>query len=108
MLSTPLICCSIGVATDCSTVSASAPGYVAFTWISGGAISGNCAVGSRNIEITPMITMRMAITMATIGLLMKKFAMVLLPFGLGAVLGRGLHNSHRVSFANFLLALDDH
>ena len=28
MLSTPLICCSIGVATDCSIVSASAPGYV--------------------------------------------------------------------------------
>jgi hypothetical protein len=25
-LSTPFICCSIGVATDCSTVTASAPG----------------------------------------------------------------------------------
>ena len=25
MLSTPFICCSMGVATDCSTVSASAP-----------------------------------------------------------------------------------
>ncbi len=26
MLSTPLICCSMGVATDCSSVTASAPG----------------------------------------------------------------------------------
>src|SRR5436309_2738751 len=34
ILSTPLICCSIGVATDCSSVTASAPGYRAVSRIS--------------------------------------------------------------------------
>src|SRR5271170_1209712 len=46
MLSTPDICCSMGVATDCSMVVASAPGYVAFTWTCGSAMFGNCAMGS--------------------------------------------------------------
>ena len=46
MLSTPFICCSIGVATDCSIVSASAPVYVACTLISGGTMCGYCAMGS--------------------------------------------------------------
>src|SRR5690349_16871873 len=75
MLSTPDICCSIGVATDCSMVSASAPGYVAFTTICGSAMLGNCAVGRLSIATTPMITIRMEITMATIGRLMKNLAM---------------------------------
>jgi len=38
--STPLTCCSMGVATDCSTSSALAPTYVVVTWIRGGVISG--------------------------------------------------------------------
>src|ERR1035437_5534295 len=46
MLSTPVICCSMGAATDCSMVCASAPRYVALMVTSGGTISGNCATGS--------------------------------------------------------------
>src|SRR5712691_6939646 len=71
MLSTPLICCSRGAATACSSVWASAPTYVANTWISGGAILGNWAVGRRSTVMPPTITMRIAITMATMGRLMK-------------------------------------
>src|SRR6202000_2816983 len=43
------------------------------TWISGGAMSGNCAVGSVSMETTPSSTVRIAITMATIGRRMKNF-----------------------------------
>src|SRR5690349_20455728 len=71
MLSTPLICSSMGVATACSMVCASAPTYLAEIWISGGAISGNCATGSRRMAIAPTMTVKMAITIATIGRLMK-------------------------------------
>ena len=72
----PFTCASIGVATDCSTVSASAPVYMAVVSICGGAISGNCATGSRNTITAPPITKRMAMTIATIGLLMKNLDMV--------------------------------
>src|SRR5208337_2660724 len=75
MLSTPLICCSIGVATACSRVSASAPTYVAITRISGGTISGNWATGRFVIVIAPTITIRIEMTMATIGRLMKNLDM---------------------------------
>src|SRR5262245_26439950 len=71
MLSTPLICCSMGVATACSMVWASAPTYLVWIWISGGAMLGNCATGKLTIVIVPMMTVRMAITIATIGRLMK-------------------------------------
>src|ERR1700757_5044956 len=71
MLSTPLICCSIGVATDCSTVKASAPTYVVLTWTSGGVILGNCAVGKLSIATTPTMTITIEITMDTIGRFMK-------------------------------------
>src|SRR5262249_28204414 len=74
MLSTPLICCSTGVATDCSSVNASAPTYVAHSWICGGAMLGNCAIGSCTNAAAPTITMRMAMTMATTGRLTKNFA----------------------------------
>src|SRR6266850_608993 len=67
MLSTPFICCSIGLATACSMVMASAPGYVVATMIWGGTISGNCASGSPRMETTPTITVMMAMTIATIG-----------------------------------------
>src|SRR5258705_7423695 len=71
MLFAPFTCWSTGVATDCSTVSASAPVYVAVVWIRGGAISGSCAIGSRKIMTAPAITSTIAMTCATIGLLMN-------------------------------------
>src|SRR5215472_16474926 len=67
----PLTCASIGVATDCSTVSASAPVYMAVVSICGGAISGNCATGSRNTMTAPPTMKRIAMTIATMGLPMK-------------------------------------
>src|SRR3954471_9943131 len=72
MLSTPLICSSMGVAIDWATVWASAPRNVVWMRISGGTICGNWEMGNVNIDTAPMITMRMEITMATIGRLMKK------------------------------------
>src|SRR5215510_16310543 len=84
MLSTPLINCSMGVATDFSRVTASAPTYVACRRISGGAMFGNIAIGSCTIAITPRITMMIAITMATIGRLIKNLAI-----GMKAWAGRG-------------------
>src|SRR5580658_4962415 len=71
MLSTPLTCCSIGVATDCSRACASAPTYVACNLISGGAIFGNWAIGRAAMDTAPTITVRIAMTMATMGRLMK-------------------------------------
>src|SRR5258708_10552398 len=68
----PFTCSSIGVATDCSTVSASAPVYVAVVWIWRGAISGNCAIGRRKIITAPPIIVRMASTCAMMGRSMKK------------------------------------
>ena len=76
MLSTPLICCSSGVATDCSIVTASAPVYVVLTIICGGTMSGNWATGSPAIATSPPMTVTMAITIATIGRLMKSFEII--------------------------------
>src|ERR1700677_62088 len=45
--------------------------------ISGGTIFGNCATGSVNMHTAPMITIKMAITIATIGRLMKKRYMII-------------------------------
>src|SRR5271165_7094884 len=72
MLSTPLICSSMGVAMDCCTVSASAPTKVVWMRISGGTTLGNWEMGRVVIETRPTKTMRMAMTMATMGRLMKK------------------------------------
>src|SRR5262245_12907073 len=71
MLSTPLICCSMGVATDCSTVCASAPTYVVCTCTSGGAIVGNSETGRARMVIAPTMTVSSEMTTATIGRLMK-------------------------------------
>src|ERR1043165_1232791 len=65
----------ICVATDCSIVSASAPGYEVWIWMSGGTRSGNCATGRPTIDTNPPRTMMMEMTMATTGRLMKKLAM---------------------------------
>src|SRR5262245_63694000 len=72
MLSTPFTCCSIGVATDCSTTSAEAPGYVVSTRIVGGARLGYCSMGSFNNVATPSKTVTIAMTIATVGRRMKK------------------------------------
>src|SRR6185369_18020159 len=82
MLSTPFICCSIGVATDCSMVIASAPVKVVEAMIWGGTMSGNWANGRLRIAITPTTTVRMAMTIATIVRLMKKveIMVVVLPY----------------------------
>src|SRR5215467_1834849 len=84
MLSTPLINCSMGVATDFSRVTASAPTYVACSRISGGAMFGNIAIGSCTIAITPRITMMIEITMATIGRLMKNLAIGMKDYATGS------------------------
>jgi hypothetical protein len=52
---------------------------VAFTIISGGTMSGYCAVGSVSIETTPTMTVRMAMTIAKIGRRMKNLDMRYLP-----------------------------
>src|SRR6478736_6822943 len=72
MSSTPFICCSSGVATDCSMVTASAPGYCAVTVICGGTIDGNWATGRSLSATSPPSTVTIAMTIATIGRPMKK------------------------------------
>src|SRR5215471_7695690 len=74
--STPLICCSSGVATEASTSVALAPMNVVVTWIIGGTMSGYCAIGKPFIATTPSITMMIDITIATMGRFTKKRAMV--------------------------------
>src|SRR5581483_2703462 len=73
MLSTPLICCSMGAATDCSTVSASAPVERVRTCISGGTLLGSCATGSASMQTPPISVIKIAMTMATMGLSTKNF-----------------------------------
>src|SRR4029453_14288560 len=91
----PFTCASIGVATDCSTVSASAPVYTAVVSICGGAIPGDGRTGGRNTITAPPITNKMAMTIATIGLSMKNLDMVRLSLpgrrgrGRGRGVGRG-------------------
>src|ERR1700747_763484 len=75
MLSTPFICCSIGVATDCSIVRASAPVYVVDTLICGGTMSGSMATGSFDIATTPPSTVIIEMTIATMGRPIKNFDM---------------------------------
>src|ERR1700737_1121138 len=104
MLSTPFICCSIGVATDCSMVSASAPVNEVVSTICGGMICGNCAIGSPSSETTPRRTVTMAITIATIGLRMKKEDIALV-FRRGGRCGRR-PRIHRGAAARLLQALD--
>src|SRR6185436_1320087 len=76
MRSTPLTSCSIGVATEFSTASAEAPGYVAVTRMFGGARKGYCSTDRPRMTTTPSRTIRIDTTMETIGRRMKKFDMV--------------------------------
>src|SRR5260221_10000016 len=73
MLSTPLICCSIGEATESASVFESAPGYVADTVTCTGVIDGYCATGSCVIDTRPARQMISATTAAKIGRSMKNF-----------------------------------
>ena len=76
MFSTPLICCSSGVATEASTSVALAPMKVVVTWIIGGTISGYCAIGRPLHRDEAEQHVMIEITIATIGRLTKKRAMV--------------------------------
>src|SRR3569833_2541279 len=67
MLPTPFTCCSIGVATDCSTTSAAAPWYVVSTRYVGGDSTEYCSIDSRRSTARPRSVMTIAATMATIG-----------------------------------------
>src|SRR5262249_27825035 len=105
----------MGADTACSQVSASAPGYVAASWISGGAMLGYSEIGRDSIDTIPTSVMRIAMTMATIGRLMKKrdIARSSLP-GRGRGRGplRGLADVwlgvHLHAAANLLQALGHH
>ena len=63
---------------------------MAWTWISGGTMSGYCEMGRFNIDTMPMTTVRMAMTMATIGRRMKKFESIVRYLAVaGVVSGEG-------------------
>src|SRR5689334_5418413 len=72
MCGTPFTADSIGAATDCSIVEASAPGNVAETTMVGGTICGKRAIGSCVSAIEPAAVMMIAMTVAKIGRSMKK------------------------------------
>ena len=67
MCGTPLTCCSIGAAIDCSMVAASAPGKVVDTTIVGGVISGKRATGRPESDTAPAMVMMIAMTVEKIG-----------------------------------------
>src|SRR5512143_2736950 len=109
--STPFTFCSIGVATDASTSVAEAPTKVVVIWTIGGTTSGYWAIGRPDIATSPRITVTMEITIATIGRLTKKRAMLArLARGLRCALAcgggrRGLRAHHR-ALSHLLQALD--
>jgi hypothetical protein len=70
----PFIFCSMTWVTVSSSVLASAPGYIAVTPISVGAMAGYCATGSERMESPPASMMRRAITHAKMGRSMKNLA----------------------------------
>src|SRR5580704_1126117 len=72
MLSTPLISCSIGVATVFETTSAEAPANVAVTSTVGGAISGYSLIGSARNDMAPTSVRMIAMPAANIGRSIKK------------------------------------
>src|ERR1700761_7195809 len=72
----PFTCSSMGVATVCSTVSASAPVYDADTETLGGDISGYWSTARLSRHISPAITNTSDITIAVTGLLINVFAIM--------------------------------
>ena len=100
MLSTPLICCSIGVATDCSTTSAVGAGV--------GALDADGRRRERRVLLdrealssaaTPPSTIRIEMTMATMGRRMKKLRHGYFTAGLDRRWGRGRRARCRRSVA---------
>src|SRR4051812_12823473 len=79
MRSTPFTSCSMGVATDCSTASAEAPGYVPVTRMLGGARNGYCSTERPRVMTSPGMAVGRELIMATMGRGMKKFAPPRLP-----------------------------
>src|SRR6185312_4500293 len=76
MFSTPLICCSSGVATVRDTVSAEAPGYCVVICTVGGTISGYCEMGRMASAPSPISVRKTLSTVAKIGLSMKVWVML--------------------------------
>src|SRR6202012_2022062 len=76
----PFTCSSIGVATVCSTVWASAPMNCPFTCTTGGVISGYWSIGNSKILTVPVITSTMEITIAVTGRFIKVLAIILSKF----------------------------
>src|SRR5512146_1127314 len=72
MLSTPLICASMGAATESASVFESAPGHVADTVTWTGVMVGYCWTGSTTIETSPAMHRMIETTAAKIGRSMKK------------------------------------
>src|ERR1700761_510732 len=72
----PFTCCSMGVATVCSTVCASAPVNCPFTCTTGGVMSGYWSIGKLRMLIAPVIASTIDITMAVTGLLIKVLAII--------------------------------
>src|SRR5947209_11910573 len=72
MFSTPLICCSSGVATVRDTVSADAPGYTVVICTVGGTISGYCATGRIASAPSPSSVTKALSTIAKRGRSIKK------------------------------------
>src|SRR6201996_3473610 len=76
----PFTCSSIGVATVCSTVWASAPVNWPLTCTTGGVISGYWSIGKSKILTVPVITSTMEITIAVTGRFIKVLAIILSKF----------------------------
>src|SRR4051812_40282530 len=87
MSSTPLISCSIGVATVSAITFGLAPGYWARTTTDGGTTSGYSEMGSWKIEMRPATKTMTDNTAAKIGLSTKKREMfiVLIPYFMSAM-----------------------
>ncbi len=69
----PLSDCSMGVATACVTVMASAPGYEADTLTTGGTMSGYWSTGSIVRPMPPTMVITIEITIENTGWSRKKF-----------------------------------
>jgi len=98
MFSTPLICCSIGVAPFLLP-SWHSPWISAKTVTVGGAISGYCEIGSVKHEIAPTTTVTIDSTIAKTGRSIKKKAISLPDFSRGGVLRVGAWQGFRRLFA---------
>src|SRR5690349_23849449 len=98
----PFTCCSTAAATDCATISAFAPGRVAFTDTCGGTTCGYCEMGSPKAARVPVRIMTSAITLDSTGRSMKKLSMTALG------LGGGEQRLHRCAGPDLARALDHH